>query len=107
MYRFQIQKICFLQFLDDLHFKYIFHNQSGSESGSEIKVKVRSGSDINNFGSTTLPPSEKLSPITHISLCQTKKKDLSYVTNPENEARTSRTRRATSTIFKPFRPITI
>jgi hypothetical protein len=34
--------------LDDLNFKYIFHKHSGSE----IKVKV--GSGINNFGSTTL-----------------------------------------------------
>jgi hypothetical protein len=34
-----------------------FHKQAGSgfESGSEIKVKVGSGSENNNFGSTTLP----------------------------------------------------
>jgi hypothetical protein len=48
MYRFE--KISFLQCLDDLHLKIIFHKQSGSD----IKVKVGSGSEINNFGSTTL-----------------------------------------------------
>jgi hypothetical protein len=43
MYRFL--KNCFLRCLDDLHFKCIFHIQSGSgfESGSEIKAKVGSG----------------------------------------------------------------
>jgi hypothetical protein len=49
-----LKKIALFRCLDDLHFKYIFHKQSGSESGSEIKVKVGSGSGINNFGSTTL-----------------------------------------------------
>jgi hypothetical protein len=41
--------------LDDLHFKCIFHKHAGSgfEPGSEIKVKVGSGSEKNNFGSTT------------------------------------------------------
>jgi hypothetical protein len=43
MYRFE--KISFLQCLDDLHLKIIFHKQSGSD----IKVKVGSGSEINNF----------------------------------------------------------
>jgi hypothetical protein len=59
MYRFH--KICFLRCLDDLHFKSIFHKQSGSgsraQSRSEIKVKVGSGSEKtkkNYFGSTTL-----------------------------------------------------
>ncbi len=41
MYRFK--KFAFLRRLDDLHFKCIFHEQSGS--GSEIKVKVGSGSE--------------------------------------------------------------
>jgi hypothetical protein len=43
----------------------------------------------------------KLSLIIHISVCQTKmeEKDLTYVTHPEKEARTPRTRRATSTIY--------
>jgi hypothetical protein len=46
------KKFAFLQCLDDLQFKYIFHKQSGSE----IKVKAgsRYGSEKNNFGSTTL-----------------------------------------------------
>jgi hypothetical protein len=46
----------FLQCLDHLNFLCIFHKQAGSESGSEIKVKVGSGSgsEKNNFGSTTL-----------------------------------------------------
>jgi hypothetical protein len=55
----RLKKISFLQCLDDLHFKCIFHKQSGSESGtesgsesgtesgSEIKVKVGSGSEKN------------------------------------------------------------
>ncbi len=54
LYRFKKKKMAFLRCSDDLHFKYIFHKQSGSESGSEIKAKVGSGSEINNFGSTTL-----------------------------------------------------
>jgi hypothetical protein len=36
-----------------MYFSYIYINGSGSEFGSEIKVKA--GSDKNNFGSTTLP----------------------------------------------------
>jgi hypothetical protein len=40
----------YLRCLDDLHFKSTSHKQSGSE----IKVKVGSGSEKNNFGSTTL-----------------------------------------------------
>jgi hypothetical protein len=58
------KKFAFLRCLDDLHFKYILHKQSGSESRSKIKVKVGSGSgsEINNFGSTTLvhQPTAKL-----------------------------------------------
>ncbi len=45
----RLKKISFLRCLDDLHFKCIFHKQSGSESGtesgSEIKVKVGSESE--------------------------------------------------------------
>jgi hypothetical protein len=37
--------IAFLRSLDDLHFKCTFHKQSGFGSGSEIKVKVGSGSE--------------------------------------------------------------
>jgi hypothetical protein len=57
------KNLVFLRCLDDLHFKCIFHKQAGSglESGSEIRVKVGSGSEKkkfnnnnNNFGSTTL-----------------------------------------------------
>ncbi len=49
-----------LRCLDDLNFLCIFHKQAGSgfesgtKSGSKIKVKVRSGSRKNSFGSTTL-----------------------------------------------------
>ncbi len=38
----------YLRCLDDLHFKCTSHKQSGSE------IKVGSGSEKNNFGSTTL-----------------------------------------------------
>ncbi len=50
MYRTDLKKFAFLRCLDDLHFEYIFQKQSGSE----IKVKVGSGSEINNLRSTTL-----------------------------------------------------
>jgi hypothetical protein len=43
-----LKKFAILQCLDDLHFKCIFHKQSGSEPGSEIKVKVGSGSEKKN-----------------------------------------------------------
>jgi hypothetical protein len=41
--------------LDDLHFQCIFHKQSESE----IEAKVGSGSEQNNFRSTTLRKSLK------------------------------------------------
>jgi hypothetical protein len=53
-----IEKFAFLLCLDDKHFKCLFHKQSESgfesESGSEIKAKLGSGSEKNHFGSTTL-----------------------------------------------------
>jgi hypothetical protein len=38
MYRF-LDKICFFAMYDDLQFTCIFHKQSRSESGSEIKIE--------------------------------------------------------------------
>jgi hypothetical protein len=43
MYRFL--KIAFLRCLDDLQFKCIFYKQSGSESESGSKIKVKAGSE--------------------------------------------------------------
>ncbi len=51
------QKFAFLRCLDDLQFICIFHKQSGFDSGSEIKVKA--GSEKNNFRSKTLEEKEE------------------------------------------------